>query len=149
MLKHLFRSKGFTLIEIMIVLGIIAILAAIAIPLFDSYSDDAKIEELKSVMLIAAASQEKYFATVGKYSASYTDLAKYDFPVPPTEKMKLYTGVILRDGVGMSYWVNGTLDIGGEKECWLYVGSAVGTDQSTNFVKLKPTEKPYTGIKCD
>lgn len=149
MSEHLCKSKGFTLIEIMIVLGIIAILAAIAIPLFDSYSDDAKIEELKSVMLVAAVSQEKYFATVGKYSASQTDLAKYDFPVPPTEKMKLYTGVILRDGVGMSYWVNGMLDLDGEKECWLYVGSSVGTNQATNFVKLKPNEKPYTGIKCD
>jgi len=58
MSEHLCRSRGFTLIEIMVVLGIVAILAAIAIPLFDSYSDDAKIEELKSVMLVAAVSQE-------------------------------------------------------------------------------------------
>lgn len=42
------KSKGFTLVELMIVVAIIGILAAITIPNFMSYRDKAKGAEAKS-----------------------------------------------------------------------------------------------------
>lgn len=39
------RSQGFTLIELMVVLGIIAVLAAIAIPQYQAFAKRAKVSE--------------------------------------------------------------------------------------------------------
>lgn len=60
-MRNLRNSKGFTLIELMIVVVIIGILAAIAIPKFSEVSNNAKQAEaepiLKQICTLAAAHQ--------------------------------------------------------------------------------------------
>lgn len=148
--KIINKINGFTMIELLIVLAIISILALVSIPIFNSFSDDSKIEELKSVMLLAAASQEKYFASTGVYSSSEYALKNYNFPECSDKKMKLKTGVILNDGVGMSYWVNGTLNVNGKQSCWIYLASTVGNLDDSGFKELKPGDNlPYNGVECN
>jgi type IV pilus assembly protein PilA len=62
MLSKMKRQKGFTLIELMIVVAIIGILAAIAIPQFASYRQRAHDAQAKSALKNLATAQEAYYA---------------------------------------------------------------------------------------
>jgi len=60
-------SKGFTLIELMIVIAIIGILAAIAIPQFSSYRTRSFNSAAQSDLRNAATAQEAYFVDNSTY----------------------------------------------------------------------------------
>ena len=62
MLRKLRNRKGFTLVELMIVVAIIGILAAIAIPNFLNFRLKAKTSEAKSNLGAIRSTQVAYFA---------------------------------------------------------------------------------------
>ncbi len=64
---NFFNKKGFTLIELMIVVAIIGILAAIAIPNFMNYQCKAKQSEAKSNLGTIRTNQEAYRAEYDTY----------------------------------------------------------------------------------
>ena len=63
------RVKGFTLLELMIVVVIIAILAAIAIPAYGRYAFRAHRVDGQELLLRIANAQERFYATNNKYGA--------------------------------------------------------------------------------
>ncbi|WP_081730558.1 type IV pilin protein [Zestomonas thermotolerans] len=69
-------QSGFTLIEVMIVVVIIGILAAIAYPSYDEYVKRANRSEGQALLNDAAARQERYFAQNNAYITSSDELSK-------------------------------------------------------------------------
>ena len=68
-------EDAFTLIELMIVVAIIGILAAIAVPNFLNYQCKAKQSEAKSFLGHIRTAQETYFSELEMYSSSLTALS--------------------------------------------------------------------------
>jgi type IV pilus assembly protein PilA len=63
-------QKGFTLIELMIVVAIIGILAAIAIPAYQDYTTRAKVSEVMVIASAAKTSVSEYFLSTNSMPAS-------------------------------------------------------------------------------
>ncbi len=59
--KYSAKSKGFTLIELMIVVAIVGILASIAVPAYTDYVKKGKAAEATSTLADARIKMEQYF----------------------------------------------------------------------------------------
>jgi type IV pilus assembly protein PilE len=68
------NKRGITLIELLIVIVIVGILAAIAIPVYNGYIQRARRADAKTALEQVRASQEMWRAEHGSYSVSVAEL---------------------------------------------------------------------------
>ena len=68
------RTRGVTLIELMIVVVVVAILAAIAYPNYRNHVQRAKRVEAMSALLRIATEQERYYLNQNTYTTDLQDL---------------------------------------------------------------------------
>jgi len=108
------KEKGFTLIELMIVVAIIGILAAIAIPNFLKFQARAKQSEAKQNLGAIFTSYTSYFADNGNYptaasitisGTTYNCLSVADWS--PTGRLR-YTYNCMGSDVYWTGWDTGT-----------------------------------------
>ena len=96
MLSKMKKNEGFTLIELMIVIAIIGILAAIAIPQFSAYRTRSYNSSAEADLRNAATAQEAYYVDNSSYVSN-----------PYTLVGSTY-GFYTSSGVSMTGNVNGT-----------------------------------------
>lgn len=72
MIKHLLPRNGFTLIELMIVVVIIGILAAIAYPSYRNYMINTRRSDAQTALLQVANQQERFFTECNWYATTLT-----------------------------------------------------------------------------
>ena len=110
------RIKGFTLIEMMVVVAIIAILAAIALPAYSDYVKRANLVDATNQLAASRAQMEQYYQDARKYTTSgpftspcaniaSVNLPKWTFDCPAAN-LTATTYTIRATGIGaMNGWV--------------------------------------------
>ena len=66
-LKPLMRQSGFTLVELMVVVAIIGLLSAVAIPNFKKYQSKSKVSEAKLQLSAAYTAEQSFFSDFNLY----------------------------------------------------------------------------------
>ena len=91
---NLKNSKGFTLIELMIVIAIIAILAAIALPAYSDYTIRAKVSEAILAGDACKTSVAEYYQSQGTVPATLADSGCANSTSPYVGSLNVLAGVI-------------------------------------------------------
>ncbi|SDS29496.1 type IV pilus assembly protein PilA [Halopseudomonas litoralis] len=90
-------QKGFTLIELMIVVAIIGILAAIALPAYQDYTNRAKMSEVLTFASSGRTAVAEYFQSEGTLPANNEAAgldAEGDITSQYVEKVNVTSGVV-------------------------------------------------------
>ena len=123
------REQGFTLIELMIVVAIIGILAALAIPAYQDYTIRAQVSEGLSLAGGAKASMSEYFQDKGSWPTTNT-LAG----LPAANQIKgKYVSDVTVATTGTGGTAKGTITV-------KYAGSATNTKISNAELVLEGTD---------
>ena len=96
------RRRGFTLIELMVVLAIVATLISIVVPKYFSAVDQARETALKETLKVVRDAIDKHFSDTGKYPETLDDLVTRKYlrkaPIDPvTERADSWIAVAPTD----------------------------------------------------
>ncbi len=72
--KHTKRTKGFSLVELIIVIAIIGLLAAVAIPSYNSYMLQSRRVDATSFLIEVASEQVRFYSEYNRYSDKMSEL---------------------------------------------------------------------------
>jgi len=144
MLNRNARQKGFTLVELMITCVVVAILAAIAIPSYNSSVRKSRRTEGRNALLDLAGREERFLATNNQYSATAADLGYASFPAPTTSGY--YNLKVTATGAGGANAVP-TFTITataagtqvGDTDCQVFTLDSTGAQTSTNSASSDST----------
>ena len=125
-------QKGFTLIELMIVVAIIGILAAIAIPAYQDYTQRAQVGEAMTLVSDAKTAIAEFAQTNGEYpDIATTDLA--DLNIDGTVIGQYASFAVGANGVITATMADNTTLLAGQKQ----VGAAI-TGKDITFTPPTP-----------
>ncbi|OAI52237.1 hypothetical protein AYO46_06145 [Betaproteobacteria bacterium SCGC AG-212-J23] len=123
-------NRGFTIIEVMIVVVIIAILASVAIPSYVDYITRSKIQEATSTLLSQRVKMEQFFQDNRTYVG--TCAAGTVAPLPANTK---YFAIACQNQTNAAYTVSATGNCGAGVDASM-CGFSFTIDQANNRVTV-------------
>ncbi len=69
------RSRGFTLVELVIVIAIVIILSVVSVPIYRGYIDKAEMTEAYALLSTCLSAQKAYYSEHGNFLAHYSNAA--------------------------------------------------------------------------
>jgi type IV pilus assembly protein PilA len=118
--------RGFTLIEVLIVIVIIGILAAIAIPKYSETKEKAYFATMRTDLRNLATGQEAYHGLTGSY---------YGGPIPvPGSDLPVSSGVTvtIREATASGWSATATHGSASGRTCAIFSGTASPPSPATN-----------------
>lgn len=142
--KAIRRSRGFTLIELMIAVAVVGILAAIALPAYNEYIRRGQLPEAFTTLADYRVKMEQYFFDHKRYGqtgvcANDASASQWN-TFPKTVKYFTFTCTLSDDGLSYTLTADG--------ETGLAVGHTYTLDQDNRKSTTQFKGATYTGNSC-
>lgn len=124
-------SFGFTLIELMIVVVIIGVLAAIAMPAYQDYGKQARRADAKHALLDAQLNQEKWRANNSSYAATTVSVWNNEITGNIGKSLDEYYEIEVMSATVTQYSIEARpIDIQAGDDCGKFAINANGEDKT-------------------